>query len=254
MPGFMNIQEFGFDSGGGPAPEIRKLRFVNTMFPVNVGVLYRSSDKVFTGVQAHFNSNLGSFFICPRTIREARWHQHYATECPACTAGERARWRVGVVAVLYPNDYENIAIDSYVPDVRSWIFGENTFGQLRTATNALLTQDLVVTCQSEEFQKLTISWDRRSRRNIAIRKKAMNRFDAIYEHIQTTLGHRLSLDRIRELYTNTQPALPVGEILSRATDYSRELRPQRVSKPPRAPLPPPPPEIVVVPHRRIRWE
>jgi hypothetical protein len=157
-----------------------------------VGFVYPDGDskKMFVGVPIHYAER---YFICKSTPEKK------AICCTHTYKGNKPRWRVGGVMVIYEMSDKKLRGYKLVP----WVFTDKMYQKIKTANEEfpLATHDLILSCTNEEFQTIEPQPCKESfwQMKEELKKKIITEAASIFSDIGDNLASDLPIEEIKEL-------------------------------------------------------
>lgn len=188
-----NVESFGPDREDIDTGKFKKYRGKagNTD---RVGIIYEDPKKMFKGALTHFKDR---FFLCKSTKEKKEICCLHGYE------GNRARWRVGAVLVVYDLVQKDGKMKLKGYELLPWVFSEKMYKKLSEADKEfpLAQHDIKLTCTNEDFQSIDVQSCRESIwiGSADLKKKILEEASSMFEDIGRNLAADLSLSEIREL-------------------------------------------------------
>jgi len=146
--------------------------------------------KMFSGVPIHYKDR---YFVCKSTPEKK------AICCTHHYDGNKPRWRVGGVIVLYEMSENKLRGYKLHP----WVFTDKMYQKLKTANGEfpLSSHDLILSCTNEDYQTIEPQackesfWQKKEELKAKILKEAA----PIRDEVADNLASELSIEEIKEL-------------------------------------------------------
>jgi hypothetical protein len=154
------------------------------------------SKDAFMGAKVHFYNQ---YFRC-------RSHATKNVEicCSANYQGKTPKWRFSAVIVVYPDIRwrGTFRRSKILPEVKLWTFGEAIYRDLsQLGRRNPLTNDLILTCENQEFQKWNMRLCRTSMWKDAVCSEFLKKeAQLLLDQRKKMLGADLSLKEIESMF------------------------------------------------------
>jgi len=185
------VRDFGADSD-----EIKSVKFKSFKgkagTTVRAGIVFEDPKAMFKGALTHFNQRQ---YICKSTDTKKE------ICCTHPYKGNKARWRVGTVLIIYVLDDTGKKLESW--SILPWVFSDTMYQKLKTANREfpLDQHDFYLTCTNEEFQTIDVQSCKESfwRSKEPFKEKVLERARPFLSEIGSNLASDLTPTEIREL-------------------------------------------------------
>jgi hypothetical protein len=149
--------------------------------------------KIFVGVPVHFSKAANRYFVC-KSEGDSK-----AVCCTHVYEGNKPRWRVGAVIVIYKMDGNKPTGYKLMP----WVFTDKMYQKLKTAGQEfpLAKHDVWLSCTNEQYQTMDINSCRESiwQAKPDLRKKIVEESKSIREEVENNLAQDLPIEEVREI-------------------------------------------------------
>lgn len=184
-----NVMTFGADNDNVKSTNFAKYKGKAGQRD-RVGIVYEDPKQMFRGCLTHYKDK---YFVCKSTDEKK------AICCTHGYEGNRARWKIGCVLIIYKMDGAKVTGYKLLP----WVFSEKMYQKLKTANLEfpLDAHDFYLTCTNEEFQNIDIQSCKDSiwLKKDEFKKKVISEAKDFLEDMSRNLAHDISLEEIREL-------------------------------------------------------
>jgi|SRR6056297_1946197 len=187
----MGVQAFGADND-----EVRGYSFKS--WKAKSGEKYRigfvffdeNPKSMFLGVPVHYKDR---YFVCKSTPEKK------AICCTHSYDGNKPRWRVGGVIVMYEMSEKKLR--SY--KLKPWVFTDKMYQKLKTANEEfpLSRHDLILSCTNEDYQTIEPQPCKESfwQMKDALKNKILDEAKIIHQEVGDNLASDLSIEEVKEL-------------------------------------------------------
>lgn len=188
-----NVETFGADRTDIESSKFKKYRGKDGQTD-RIGIIMKDPKEMFKGLRAHFKER---YFVCKST------KQKKEICCLHGYEGNRPRYRVGGVIVVYDLVVKDGKSKLKGYEVLPWSFGEKMYQKLVEINKEfpLESHDLKLTCTNEEFQNFDVFNCKESlwSSNPDLKAKILAEYETLIEEVARNLAADLSVTEIREL-------------------------------------------------------